>query len=88
MQEEELFLRYHTYFEEIGFEIESFGGREYSIRAIPGNLFGIEKRELFLELLDSLSDLNCEEEPEILKEKICLLYTSSWERQHGVFIPY
>lgn len=70
MQEEELFLRYHTYFEEIGFEIESFGGREYSIRAIPGNLFGIEKRELFQELLDSLSDLNCEEEPEILKEKI------------------
>ena len=47
MQEEELFLRYHTYFEEIGFEIESFGGREYSIRAIPGNLFGIEKRRTF-----------------------------------------
>ncbi len=70
MQEEELFLRYHTYFEEIGFEIESFGGREYSIRAIPGNLFGIEKRQLFLELLDGLSDLKPEEEPEILKEKI------------------
>ncbi|MDO4452913.1 MAG: DNA mismatch repair endonuclease MutL [Eubacteriales bacterium] len=70
MQEEELFLRYHAYFEEIGFEIESFGGREYSIRAIPGNLFGIEKRELFLELLDSLNNLNGEEEPEILKEKI------------------
>lgn len=70
MQEEELLLRYYTYFEEIGFEIESFGGREYSIRAIPGNLFGIEKRELFLELLDCLSDLKSEEEPEILKEKI------------------
>lgn len=70
MQEETLFLRYHTLFEAIGFEIESFGGREYSIRAIPGNLFGIEREGLFLELLDGLSELSPEENPEILKEKI------------------
>ncbi|MCI7814273.1 MAG: DNA mismatch repair endonuclease MutL [Lachnospiraceae bacterium] len=70
MQEEALFLQYRTSFEAIGFEIESFGGREYSIRAIPGNLFGIEKDGLFLELLDSLGELSAQENPDILNEKI------------------
>lgn len=70
MQEEELFLKYRASFEAIGFEIESFGGREYSIRAIPGNLFGIEREELFLELLDGLGELSAQENPDILNEKI------------------
>ena len=51
-------------------EIEPFGGDEYAVRAIPDNLFGIAKKELLLEMLDSLSDgLSTSLEP-------CLLYTS------------
>ena len=70
MQEEELFQKYHSLLASIGFEIEAFGGREYSIRAIPGNLFGIERQELFLQLLDGMSEIPEQESPEILKEKI------------------
>ena len=70
MQEEALLLRYLPFFASIGFEIEAFGGREYAIRAVPGNLFGIEKEGLFLELLDGLGELPGGEEPDILKEKI------------------
>ena len=70
MQEETMFLRYREFFESIGFEIESFGGKEYSIRAIPGNLFGIEKESLFLELLDGLSEISKEEDSDLVKEKI------------------
>ena len=41
---------------QIGFEIEPFGGSDYSIRAVPDNLFSVAspKEVLFLEMLDSL----------------------------------
>ena len=52
-------------------EIEPFGGDEYAVRAIPDNLFGIAKKELLLEMLDSLSDgLSTSLEPELIDEKI------------------
>lgn len=54
MQEANRLNEYRHYFTEMGFEIEPFGGKEYAVSAVPGNLFGIAERELFLELLDSL----------------------------------
>ncbi len=55
MQEEEHLKNYMKYFEEIGFEIEHFGGREYSIRAVPDNLYGLAQKDLFIEMIDSLA---------------------------------
>ncbi|MDO4523210.1 MAG: DNA mismatch repair endonuclease MutL [Eubacteriales bacterium] len=55
MQEEVLLKKYMEHFTSIGFEIEEFGGREYALRAIPDNLFGIAKEALFLEMLDDLA---------------------------------
>ena len=69
-REEELLHKYQKYFEEIGFEIEQFGGKEYAIRAVPDNLFGIAKKEIFLEMLDSLSDEIRSENQQIIVEKI------------------
>lgn len=43
-------------FEEIGFEIEPFGGRDYAISAVPDNLFGLMSQKVFLEMLDGLSE--------------------------------
>lgn len=54
IQEEELLKTHMEVFTSFGFEIESFGGRGYSIRAVPANLYGIADTELFLELLDNL----------------------------------
>ncbi len=54
MTEEALLKKYMDSFTGIGFEIEEFGGREYALRAVPDNLFGIEKQGLFLEMLDEL----------------------------------
>ena len=42
-------------FTRIGFEIEEFGGDSYTVRAVPANLFSIAQKELFIELLDTLS---------------------------------
>ena len=54
IQEEELLRANMEVFTSFGFEIESFGGRGYSIRAVPSNLYGVADTELFLELLDHL----------------------------------
>lgn len=46
------------FFENLGYTIESFGGREYKISSVPANLFGIDGRELFLEFIGELSENN------------------------------
>lgn len=55
LEEEGRLKANQTYFQEFGFEIEPFGGREYCISAVPSNLYGMEEEELFLEMLDHLS---------------------------------
>lgn len=55
MQEEEVLKSNMEQFEQFGFEIEHFGGREYRINAVPSNLYGLTEEELFLEMLDNLA---------------------------------
>lgn len=56
MQEQEKMKRYLKVFLSMGFEIESFGGRDYSIRAVPQDLFGLTGEAFFIEILDHLED--------------------------------
>lgn len=70
MQEEDLLKRYMDNFTQIGFEIEPFGGKEYSIRAVPDNLFGIAQQDLFIEMLDSLGEQTGRMKAEVINEKI------------------
>ena len=44
MQEEEVLNSNKDYFEQFGFEIENFGGREYRISAVPSNSLWIDRR--------------------------------------------
>lgn len=68
---EEVLLNQHLkYFTEIGFEIEPFGGREYAVRGVPGNLFSIAKKELLMEMIDGLSEDNLSHDPDLIFEKI------------------
>lgn len=55
LQEEALLEANRKYFEDFGFEIEPFGGKEYCINAVPANLYGLTEEELFLEMLDNLA---------------------------------
>lgn len=55
LQEEALLKANRKYFEDFGFEIEPFGGKEYCINAVPSNLYGLTEEELFLEMLDNLA---------------------------------
>lgn len=71
MKEAELLNAYMDQFTRIGFEIEEFGQESYAVRAIPDNLFGIAKKDLLLEMIDSLSDeIYTGLAPGIIDEKI------------------
>ncbi|MCR5357786.1 MAG: DNA mismatch repair endonuclease MutL [Lachnospiraceae bacterium] len=52
--EEAVVSAYAESFRRVGFEIEPFGGNEYSIREIPTELFGLTPSEYFHDLLDEL----------------------------------
>lgn len=71
MQEEQVLMEHMDTFAKIGFEIEAFGGDSYAVRAIPDNLFGIAKKELFIEMLDQLSEgISSSLAPDMIAEKI------------------
>lgn len=69
-QESQLLQEYGAYFQELGFEIELFGGKEYAIRAIPDNLYGLRAKELFIEMLDGLSHDIGKVKPDMISDKI------------------
>lgn len=71
MQEEEILNTHIDNFTNIGFEIEPFGGSSYAVRAVPDNLFSIAKKDLLIEMLDSLAEgINFSVSPDLISEKI------------------
>ncbi|MCR4923592.1 MAG: DNA mismatch repair endonuclease MutL [Lachnospiraceae bacterium] len=52
--EENILENYYDHFLQCGFDIESFGGNEYSIRAVPTELWGLTAEEYFHDILDLL----------------------------------
>lgn len=71
MQEAELLHTYMDQFTRIGFELEEFGQESYAVRAVPDNLFSIAKKELLMEMIDSLSDeISRNLSPDLIDEKV------------------
>ena len=56
MPEAQLLETYMDQFTRIGFQIEEFGQDSYAVRGVPDNLFSIAKKDLLMEMIDSLSD--------------------------------
>ena len=73
MMEAEALERYRDAFAGLGFTIESFGGNEYCIREVPANLYGIGERDLFMELLDAVSQENGIMDTEVIASKIATM---------------
>ncbi|WP_022753897.1 DNA mismatch repair endonuclease MutL [Butyrivibrio fibrisolvens] len=70
-QEEEMFLSFREYFENLGFQIDEFGGKEYAMRAVPQDLFGCTNaREMFMQILDELTHDSGHREPDVIYYKI------------------
>ena len=68
--EEDTFSQYDESLRKLGFEAESFGQDDYAIRSVPLDLYGFDAREMFLEILDELSERPIQKLLETLLQKM------------------
>ncbi len=64
---------YMDVFSRFGFEIEDFGQKDVCVRAVPSNLFGVQDKDVFLELLDSVADMREGSAPDTVLHRIATL---------------
>lgn len=69
-RESAMLEKYRSQIEMFGYEVEHFGGKEYMISGIPGNLFHMDMKDLFIEMLDDFSNMSGRETPELILEKV------------------
>lgn len=70
MREISMIETYREEFEQIGFEIEPFGGKEYTVGAVPTDLFGLVEKDVLIEMIDALTEEQKAKTPNIIIEKI------------------
>lgn len=68
--EQDILKRYEEVFSELGYVISSFGGNEFAIEGVPGNLFSFDVKEFFMELLASCSELKGNDGHDMIVEKV------------------
>ena len=71
-------------FTDIGFEIEPFGGKEYAVRGVPDNLFSIAKKDLLMEMLDTLSEDTQARGADLIYEKVASMSCKAAVKGHDV----
>ena len=69
-KESAMLEKYSAQIRQFGYEVEHFGGKEYMISAVPDNLFHIDMKDLFIEMLDDFSDLTGRQTPDLIIEKV------------------
>ncbi len=69
-REEMLLNRYMDEFSELGYEISSFGGREYAVTAVPADLYGLDIKALFTELLGEMEEELNDKKPDMILDKL------------------
>ena len=73
LQECDKLNTYMDVFTSLGFEIELFGGQEYSIRAVPQNLYGLTREDFFIEILDHLEETPVSKAPDVLSDRMATM---------------
>ena len=68
--EQDILKRYEEVFSELGYVISSFGGNEFAIEGVPGNLFSFDVKEFFMELLASCGELKSNDGHDMIVEKV------------------
>ncbi len=62
--------RYMEAFSDFGYEISAFGGREYAISAIPADLYGVDVKDFFQEVLSDMGSDVGERNHEMILHRI------------------
>lgn len=55
LTEQETISAHEEVLRKLGYEIEHFGGNEFSLRAVPADLYSLSDKDLFLEFVDELT---------------------------------
>ena len=69
-REIEMLEKHRGQIEHLGYVVEAFGGKEYMIRAVPDNMFHLDMKDLFVEMLDDFARMNGTETPQLILEKV------------------
>ena len=68
-----IYEEYKDVFNGFGFEIDSFGGNELMLRAIPLDLYGANAKEMFLAILEELAQVHSANRIEIIEDRIATM---------------
>ena len=82
MQEEQAVKEHEEIFEQLGFSIEPFGGREYAVTGVPAHLPAVGEEELLKEVIDSLVDDHLHDTPDILLDKVASMSCKAAVKGH------
>ena len=69
-EEEEIFLRFKDYLDELGFEADSFGGKEYALHTVPLDLYRKDAGTLFLDILNDIRQRGIKATPDMIEKVI------------------
>lgn len=71
MHQQQAVEEHREILEKLGYQIEAFGGREYTVTGVPAHLPEVGSREMLLEVIDSLAEeQDRKKTPDILLEKV------------------
>ncbi len=70
MAEQQILQEHEDLFASLGFQIESFGGREYAVSGVPAHLPAVNTVDMLTDALDMLADHSGNRTPELLLERV------------------
>ena len=73
MREQETLRKYDEVLKNLGYEIEPFGGNEFSVRAVPIDFYGLSEKDLLLEFIDDLTEDFAGNTPNSVLERVASL---------------
>ncbi len=65
-----VFENYKEAFEKLGYKVESFGGNELAINAVPGNLLSLDPKSFFMEVLADCQSYKASDSFDMIVERV------------------
>lgn len=68
-----LYENYHEAFEKLGYRVESFGGNELALNAVPGNLLNLNPKTFFMEVLADCASYKASDSFDMIVERVATM---------------
>ena len=71
-------------FDSLGYRLEPFGGKEYAINGIPDNIYGIDPKALFIDMIGECSEISINNNSNLILEKIASMSCKAAVKGNGI----